>query len=303
MIFALLTIILSSSVLSVYAEPDTIFIDTGFEDEPSPQQCFWDGYAPSGFGGDIGDGEFTDPDVAVMWVIDSDDDPYLGRLPPIFIDGSKCVWGKVKPDPVWSTECFLMNVIVDQTQALYISWYQAFNPIPTGSDWLPIFWDFVRKVRVSDGQVVQYTVPVVKATLSNSQVSISASSDSNLGLSGASTTSYPLEALQWYNFEFWHLLDEIVGEITLKINNVTVFDFVGDTVAKTLDPNYVYTAIHGFEVGIQFPALTSSTNYTYWLDKIVVGDYIIPEFSLELILLILVLTTSVIIIVRKRKTH
>lgn len=301
-ISVLLIFLLLSPIIGVYAQ-NIQYINTSFENEPSPQQCFWDGYTPSPFGGDIGDGEFTNPDVSTMWVIDSSDDPQLGRLPPSFVDGDKVVYGNVMPDPDWSTECFLLYVIVDTTEFFYISWYQAFDPLPSGSDYLPIFWDYVRKVRVSDGQTIQYTVPVIRATLSGNAISIAAHGDANVDLTGASTTSFPIQASTWYKFEFWHIWDETAGEITFKIDDTTVFSFTGDTVAKTLDSETEYTPIHGFEVGMQYPALASSTVYSYWIDNIVAGNHIIPEFPTEFLLLLLVPITLIVIVVGKKALH
>src|SRR3989304_9368506 len=112
-----------------------------------------------------------------------------------------------------------------------------FKQLPLGtSDWLPIFWDYVRKDSASDGQTVQFTVSVIKAILTGNQISISTDTDAHVDLTGASTTAFTIETDQWYHFEFWHLWDATEGKITFKINDVTVFDFTGDTVAKTLDP-------------------------------------------------------------------
>src|SRR3989304_360955 len=280
-IFLVIVLILPITIAN--AQEPTIFLNTSFEDEPSPQKCAWNGYTPKGFSGDIGDGETKDPDIAVMWVIDSNDDPALGRLPPSFIDGSKVIYGKVKPDPEWSTEDFLMHVM-SETQDFYISWYQMFDPLPLGtSDWLPIFWDFVRKKDLT-GTVTQYTVPAIKAILVGDSIEIVTDQDAHINLTGATTTPYTIKPLTWYKFEFWHRLNEVNGEVTFKINNETVFSFTGDTVPKTLDPNYVYTKIHGFEVGLQMPGLNTPNNYTYWLDKIITGNYVIPEFPTGLLL-------------------
>jgi hypothetical protein len=254
----------------------TVFVDTGFESEPSPQKCACCGaeaWSPQSFASDVGDGTWLDPVtgeniVAELYVIDVNDDPSLGRLPVSFIEGQKTMWGAVRPDPAWSTEDFLMHIHYD-SPSVNVTWYEMFDPLPSGtSDWLPIFWDFVRK-KDSTGQIVQYTISVVHLTLVGSGISVSPASDTNLDFTGATTQSFTFQPNTWYRFNFYHILDATNGRITVKINDVTIFDFTGNTVPKTgSEPDYTYTPLIGFEVGMQYPALSSENTYEFWLDDI-----------------------------------
>jgi hypothetical protein len=293
----LLTFFLLSPITTTYAQTGTQYFESSFENESlsAPQRCGQGMYVPSGWtDADVGDGGSG----TEMWYIDESD----SRAPPAgFPDGSHGIYAIVTNDADWSTENFLMRIVPESFE-LSLTWYQMFEQLPSGtSDWLPIFWDYVRKVRVSDGTVVQFTVPFVKAILAGDQISISAATDSHVDLTGATTTPFTLDAMQWYKFEFWHLWNETDGKITFKINEQTVFDFTGDTVAKTLDQDTVFTTIRGFEVGMQFPILASSNNYTFWLDNIIAGYNVIPEFPAEMILPILILATLVVVVAVTRK--
>src|SRR4030042_4064047 len=68
----------------------TVYVDTSFENITTPQQITWNGYSPPGFGGDIGDGEFSNPNVAVMWVVGSGG--FTGG-PPFFFCVDLCCCG------------------------------------------------------------------------------------------------------------------------------------------------------------------------------------------------------------------
>ena len=143
----------------------TIIHDTSFEAEPAPIRYEFDGPMPPGLQPDVGDGESGDPDIVEMWCINKNDNPSLNRLPPYFVAGDQCIWGKIKPDPDWSTECFLMKVIVDPgANSLYVSWDQCFkNPVTEGGTYLPIFWNFVRKMQ---GEVVlMYTQAMISMVI------------------------------------------------------------------------------------------------------------------------------------------
>lgn len=304
----LLAFFLLLPITSLRAQTNTNYFKSSFENEvfSAPRECGQGMYVPVNWtDADVGDGGIG----TEMWYINESD----SRAPPGgFPDGSNGIYGINTPDPDWSTENFLLKRLDDVTPSLYVSWDQMFQELPSGKDiWLPIFWDFVRKDSVSDGKIVQFTVSVVRAILVENQITISVDSDSNLNLTGASTTPFPIEAMQWYHFEFWHLLNDTTGEIKFKINGFTVFNYTGDATAKTLSPDTVFSAIQGFEVGMQKPAIVSST-YHFWLDNVVAEFQIVPGSSIEntgedvilpiLILFVLVLTALIVnVIARKRK--
>lgn len=253
----------------------TIFVNNDFEAEISPFRYEANVSAPAGFFGDIGDGETVDPDVAQVWCIDASDNPALGRLPPSFINGNKCIWGSLHPYTI-STEAFLMHIHYDTT-TVRVTWYQMFKNFPTGGDWLPIFWNFVRKVD-STG-VIQYTVPTIQLILSSGGLGVSEASDTNLNLSGATNTIPPLQTLKWYKFEVEYVY-ATAGRYELKIDDVTRFLFLGNTVATTgAEPTVWYTTLIGFEVGMQ---RNGDGNYEYWLDAVRAEDIPTTGFTVTL---------------------
>ena len=240
----------------------TVYVDTSFENITTPQQITWNGYSPPGFGGDIGDGEFSNPNVAVMWVVGSGD----SRAPPAFVDGTKAVWGRVEPDAAWSTEDFLMHIHY-ATPSVYVRWYQMFKNFPT-SEYLPIFWNFVRKLD-SSGTVIQYTIPTFQIILSGNKLTVSPASDTNLNTAGATSNFPTMQTNTWYKIEVIYTYHATAGSYQIKINNQLAYSFTGKTAATTgQEPAYSYTELIGFEVGMQYPAIASSTSFEYWLDGI-----------------------------------
>ena len=303
----LLAFFLLSPITAAYAQTNTQYFESSFENEgvPAPQECGQGMYVPKNWtDADVGDGGIG----TEMWYINASD----SRAPPGgFPDGSHGIYGINTPDPDWSTENFLMQRLDDETPSLYVSWYQMFKQLPSGTDiWLPIFWDYVRKDNVSDGAILQYTFTIVRAILVENRITISVSPESHLNLTGASTTPFTIETMQWYHFEFWHLLNETAGEITFKINGLTVFNFTGDTVAKTLIQDIVFSAIQGFEVGMQKPAIVTSNTYNFWLDNVVAEFQVIPGLPTDnaddvilpiLILIALILTVLIINVIAREK--
>lgn len=308
-ILILLTFFLLSLVTTAFAQTNTQYFESSFENEvlPAPLECGQGMYVPVNWtDADVGDGGIG----TEMWYINASD----SRAPSGgFPDGSHGIYGINTPDPDWSTENFLMQRLDDASPSLYVSWYQMFKELPSGKDiWLPIFWDYVRKDNVSNGQIIQYTVATIRVILVENQTTIAVSPDTHLNLTGALITPFALKPMQWYHFEFWHMSNETAGEITFKINDLTVFNFTGDTAAKTLSQDTVFSAIQGFEVGMQKPAIVSSNTYNFWLDNVVAKFEVMPESLIDdsgydmiwpvLILVVLILSALIInVIARKRK--
>jgi hypothetical protein len=245
----------------------TKIIETSFENErlPAPQECGQGGlYVPNGWAdADVGDGDPT----SKMWYIDeSDSRAPLGGFP----DGSHGIYAIVVPDAAWSTENFLMMRNNEVTR-LYVRWWQRFETFPAqGDDYLPIFWVTGMKLDNSDA-VIQYTVPYISVSMGTGGLNVGTVLDAlfDWNLEG----SVPASAIQadvWYEFEFSLVLAE-QGSCTFSVDGVKYVDWKGDSRLEPINAqfsDFYYSGLTGFEVGIQFPAIQSSTSYEYWLDDV-----------------------------------
>ena len=243
-----------------------VLVHQDFETLTTPLKNTPNGFIPP-FAGDIGDGEATNPNVAQQWVIDKNDNPSLGRLPPMgFIQGNKCVWGRLEPDPAWSTECFLMKT-PEGAMKLYVKWQQAFRWLKLAP--VPIFWNYNRRVNNSTGET-QYTMPMAMIWLGNGSLSASAESDSGLNFDGATIYPHQVKALTWHTFEFYYEYGN-PGKWWLKLDGALVIEYVGKTMSSM--PGYTYdNTIQGFEVGMQSTWLNAGDYREYWMDIIHAED-------------------------------
>ena len=246
------------------------FLDYGFEDVTTPLQLTYNsqyGGVPD-FYNDIGDGG---EDAAVMWVIGSDDNPALNRLPPMgFVQGSKCIWGRLQPNPSWSTENFLMHVHYD-LNSMHVKWNQAFRENVASGDELNLFWTFVRKADDATGDIVQYTIPTFVFYRVGNTLRVRSEADTGLTYAGAYTNYPTVTTLQWHTFEVYQTLHSTNGKLTIWMDGSIIFDFTGNTIPTSPTPGTHYTNFMGFEVGMQ-SWFCNAPSYEFWLDSIVFGD-------------------------------